>query len=121
MAKGASTEKHMGALHATLATVFKKVLDKYEMNLAVIDKFNERDEDGNLVADDMMAAMVAELGEPNPAMLSAISKFLKDNEIMYDSEEISKLSSQERRLKDMAAKRAGNVVSLNNLPVADNG
>jgi hypothetical protein len=51
-------------------------------------------------------------------MLSAISKFLKDNEIMYDSEEIDQLSSTQRRLAEMKKKR-GNVVTLDNIPLAE--
>jgi acetylornithine/succinyldiaminopimelate/putrescine aminotransferase len=118
MAKGAAREDKLGLLHSTLSRVFIKVLEKYEMQLAVIDKFNERDEAGDFVADEFMAAAILELGDPNPAMLSAISKFLKDNEIMYDSEEIDQLSSTQRRLAEMKKKR-GNVVTLDNIPLAE--
>lgn len=120
MAKGAAREDKLGKLHSTLTTVFIRVLEKYEMQLAVLEKFGERGDDGEVLADEFMAAAILELGEPNPAMLSAISKFLKDNEIMYDSEELDQLSATQRRLEEMRKKR-GNVVSLNNLPAVDAG
>ena len=120
MAKGAADAQLMGRLHTTLASVFEKVLLKYEMDLAVTAKFSERDDQGNLIADEVMAEIVAALGMPSPAMLSAISKFLADNSILYNDEDLNKLSAHEERLAAMQ-KRRGSVVSIGNLPLATNG
>ena len=58
--------------------------------------------------EELVLALV-ELQEPNPAMLSAISKFLKDNDIGFDSEEVDALGETERRLAERreARKKAG--------------
>lgn len=113
MAKGASSEKTLGNLHVVLTRVFTKVLEKYERDLADGSKVDLE----TAVADELIAVAV----EPNPAMLSAISKFLKDNEIMYDTEELEQLSATERRLQELKKSRGGKVVSLDGLPIADNG
>lgn len=115
MAKGAAAEKQLGGLHSALTRVFSQLLMKYEKQLIAIETLNPEQ-----VSEDMLEVLM-ELGEPNPAMLGAISKFLKDNSIMYDSEEVDKLSSQARRLKELKAKRGGNVVSLTDVPAVADG
>lgn len=116
MAKGAATENALGALHAQVSEVFRKVLLRYEANLAALDTLT-RDEEGNIAPDsELLANVLAELGEPNPAMLAAITKFLKDNSIAFDSGEIADLSDQERRLEERRKKRVG-MASLATLQV----
>jgi tetrahydromethanopterin S-methyltransferase subunit A len=112
MAKHAATEQKLGALHSMLATVFTKTLDAYSKRLEAVDKIDISDMD-ELEAD-LVVALMDKGVEPNPAMLSAISKFLKDNEIMFDTEELHTLSTQEKRLQDMRKNR-DNVVSLDKL------
>jgi hypothetical protein len=114
MAKGAATETTMGTMHSLLAQIYIKTLEKYERQLVALDTIPE----GEFEAE-MLEQLLA-IQEPNPAMLSAISKFLKDNDIMYDSEDVDKLSSQERRLQELRANRGAKVVSLRDLPKADN-
>ena len=59
-------------------------------------------------------------GEATSAELSVATKFLKDNSISIDSGEIDELSSMERRLASKQANRPS-LVSITNLPVAENG
>lgn len=113
MAKGAATEKTLGKLHDMLAGIFIKTLQQYEQKMDAVELL-----DLDELENDVLAALLEKGVEPNPAMLSAISKFLKDNEIMYDTEQLEELSSLERRLKDKREKR-GNVISLGNLAVQD--
>ena len=113
MAKGAATENTLGKLHDKLALVFSKVLEKH---IATMDAIS--DVDASSVEDEVLMELLDKGWEPNPAMLSAISKFLKDNEIMYDTEQLEELSSLERRLADKRKNRE-KVVSLNNLRTAD--
>lgn len=115
MAKGAATEKQLGAVHAMLARVFTKTLEKYEKQLDVLDNL-----DRDTVAEDMLA-VISELGEPNPAMLSAISKFLKDNDIGFDSEEVETLNSTERRLAEARKRRAASGLNLSIVPHVEAG
>lgn len=111
MAKGAATEKSLGKLHDMLTGIFIKVLQQYEQKIDVVEAL-----DLDELESDVLTELLAKGIEPNPAMLSAISKFLKDNEIMYDTEQLEELSSLERRLKDKREKR-GNVISLDTLAV----
>lgn len=116
MARGASNESTLGKLHSRLTEVFLRVLSRYEDRLAMADRINSGEVN---IEDEMIAELFNDNSMPNPAMLSAVSKFLKDNEITFDTEQLNELSGLERRLKDMQSKR-GNVVSLTNLPrVAD--
>ena len=109
MAKGAATEGKLGSLHNKITEVFIKVLERYEARLDVLD---------TLTADEIEDEMLRELMEdgalPNPAMLSAITKFLKDNEISFETEKLDELSDVERRLAERREKR-GNITSLSTL------
>jgi hypothetical protein len=91
MAKGASTEQSLGNLHNKVTELFVKVLDEYEST--------------------------PELA--NPAMLGAITKFLKDNSISLESETLDELSEMEERL---AAKKRNrpNLKSVTTLPLIVN-
>lgn len=116
MAKGAAKQETLGKLHNKLTEVFIKVLSRYEDRLDAIEKINRGEID---LGEEMLTELFDEGAMPNPAMLSAVSKFLKDNEISFDTEQMQELGSLERRLKEQREKR-GNVVSLNNLSrVAD--
>lgn len=108
MAKGAANQEALGSLHKTLTNVFIKVLARYENQLDEELNQDKLEED---VVDELIDSGVT----INPAMLTAVSKFLKDNDIMFDTEELEELGSLERRLKDKQ-KRRDNVVSLNNIP-----
>lgn len=104
MAKGAASESKLGSLHAKVADVFLKVLETYEKRLEAIDNI-----DLSEMADEIEAAMVAKLFEegsmPSPAMLSAITKFLKDNEVTFEIEKIDEISDTQRRLQARAKSR----------------
>lgn len=115
MAKGAANENQLGALHSTLTGLFSKVLERYELQYATLDAM-QKDE---VTAE--MVELLSAITEPSPAMLGAISKFLKDNEIMLDTAELDTLSAQERRLADMAKNRPGNIVSIRDVPLVDHG
>ena len=49
-------------------------------------------------------------------MLSALSKFLKDNDIRMDSEEVDKLNNTERQLRDARERRKSAGVNLAVVP-----
>jgi hypothetical protein len=116
MAQGAAKEQQLGKLHAKITEVFLKVLDTYHKRLDVVDGI-----DPDEIEDQMIAELLSEGAMPNPAMLSAITKFLKDNDIGFDTEKLAELSDQERRLKERREKR-GTLVSLADLkPQAANG
>jgi hypothetical protein len=116
MATGAAKEKQLGALHSTITAVFIKVMKRYEERLDKIETIDPSDFES-----EMLEELFSENAMPNPAMLSAVTKFLKDNEISFDNEKLAELSDQERRLAERREKR-GNVVSLSTLaPEASHG
>lgn len=116
MAKGAANESALGDLHAKLARIFTQVLDTYERRL---DTMN-RPDDTVEMTEEMVSALLDANLEPSPAMLGAISKFLKDNMIAFDSEEIDVLSGTAQRLADRRSNRKG-LVNLTDLRVVENG
>lgn len=116
MAKGAATENQLGALHSVLASIFLKVLEGYEKRLDTADKLINDTE----LEEDMLEAVLAANIEPSPAMLSAISKFLKDNDISVDREALNALTAQEQRLKNRQAARP-DLKSITQLAIVDNG
>lgn len=115
MAKGAAKEYTLGELHSQLARVFGLTLRKYERVLDVLEA-----ESTDEINEELVAALV-DIQEPNPAMLSAVAKFLKDNNIGMDSEEIDALNSIERRLAERRAARKKAGVNLSVVPHVEAG
>jgi hypothetical protein len=109
MAKGASTEARMGTLHNKITELFLKILSKYDDDLAAMDNAEDELIDG-LMAEGMM---------PNPAMLGAITKFLKDNSITLESEALDELSEMEERLASKKRNRP-NLKAVTTLPLIVN-
>ena len=115
MAKGSANEKALGSLHAKITEVFQKVLARYETRLDMIDLINAGE-----IESEMLSELMDDAAIPNPAMLSAITKFLKDNDISFDTEQLEELSDQERRLAERRKGRA-NLVNLTSLQLVGNG
>jgi hypothetical protein len=109
MAKGASTPVSMGKLHLKLTELFLTILNKYENDLSALDN----------VGDELLDGLAAEGMMPSPAMLSAVSKFLKDNDITMETETLDELTDMERRLKNRRENRP-NLASVTNLPLMSN-
>lgn len=115
MAKGAANEGRLGTLHSKITEVFIQVLERYETRLDLREQLSTDD-----LQEEILAKLLDMDFEPNPAMLSAITKFLKDNEISFDTEQLEQLSDQERRLKERREKR-GSIASLSTLKVVGDG
>lgn len=111
----AGTKKSaMLTLHERLCQVFIKVLDSY---IEQLDRDKAEGGTGE-VCMDLEGEMVNELAKVaiNPAMLAAVSKFLKDNEIKYLEEAAGESDKLKERLASMKNRK---VVSLSELQVAD--
>ena len=106
MAKKSANEATLGNLHAKVAGVFTRILDVYDARLSntVVDA------DGDPLPQE----------DPNPAMMGAITKFLKDNAIAFDTEELTTLSDTEQRLVQRRKQRA-KLIDLTSLKVVENG
>jgi len=128
MAKGSAKESQLGALHALLAQVFTKSLEAVEGDLTLAERardialidLDDLDTEDALDVANALKKIAQTLGQGfsvNPALLSAVSKFLKDNEISFDEDEIEELSALEKRLQDKERKRRQGRTSLDSLPV----
>ena len=115
MSKNSATEKVLGDLHSKVATVFQKVLTRYEARLDVFEAGVSPED----MTDDVLSELLSDGAMPNPAMLAAITKFLKDNSIAFDTEEVDALNDQERRLAERRNNRKG-VGSLAHLALVSN-
>ena len=109
--KASAPEDKLGALHAKVADVMLKALDAIEL---ANEKAPEQDDDGN-----SLPPM-----EPSAALLGAITKFLKDNNITCNTEDSQTMTGLQQRLKDkprLARKAPAetNVVPLRELPVTE--
>jgi len=114
MAKGAANEAVLGDLHAKTAQVFTRILETYETRMRIAEVCGEVKEP----TETMLKALMDANLEPNPAMMGAITKFLKDNSIAFDTEQVEALSDTEQRLAARRRQRA-NLVNLTDLKVKD--
>jgi hypothetical protein len=104
MTKRAASEDALGELHNKVTQVMKRALEIAEERM---EPKEVSDEDEIILPADI-----------NPALLGAVTNFLKQNSITADTGAIQELSATERRLKEKAERR-GNVVSLQNLPLSE--
>lgn len=111
MALKAASEAVLGNLHSQVARVFTKVLQTYEKRLDAIDNINTAE-----LTEDVLNLLMNDNALPNPAMLAAITKFLRDNTISFDTREIEHLSATQERLNERRKKRT-NLVHLSNLAI----
>jgi len=100
MAKGAANNKDMGALHSALTAIFTRVLQDYHTKLDAVDALAEQE-----IENEVLAAVFADGFTPSPAILSAVAKFLKDNEITVDTGELDELNALEEDLKSRRSAR----------------
>lgn len=115
MAKGAAKSGAMGALHSKMAAILTRVLEQYEQRLDAEAAINPE-----AVEEEILAELMKERFEPSPAMLAVIAKFLKDNNIEFEAEEVNELGALEKRLAAKKAERP-KFASVTTLPVAQNG
>ena len=101
MAKNSANEAALGTLHAKVAQVFQQVLETYEKRLAIANTVGNTEE----LSETMLSALLDANLEPNPAMMGAITKFLKDNSIAFDTEEVTALADTELRLAQRRKQR----------------
>ena len=113
MSKAASKEA-MNRLHNKVAGVFERVLEAYMKRLDAIDHI-----DMDTIEDDMLQELFNDGAIPNPAMLNAVTAFLKNNEIKFDSEQVGKVSALQDALNERRKQRS-NVTTLTSLKAVGN-
>lgn len=105
MAKGAATDIQLGTLHAAVAEIMLGTLKAYREADKLHMTVNEED-----------GTVTVTVSEPSPAFLSAVTKFLKDNDITCQIEDSGELSELQKTLKEKK-KRGQTPIAL--VPVAD--
>ena len=116
MAKAASQSK-MNSLHDRVADVFLAVLKRYEIRMEIADMYNAGDIalDPEEVSAEVLEKLLSDGHMPNAAMMAAITKFLKDNEILFEKEKIDELSEHARALEERRKNRP-NLATLTLVP-----
>jgi NADPH:quinone reductase-like Zn-dependent oxidoreductase len=109
MSNSAATEGSLGLLHAATARIMLQALKRYE----------DLDMDDIVIGADNGSGMVSvSIPEPSAALLGAITKFLKDNNITCQIDASSEMSDLEKRLQ-AKGDTTGKVVQLRTVtPVA---
>lgn len=110
MSKGAAKQDALSKVHSLVTAVFTRVLEKY------LEDLDRADNTSALTPEQIEDGMLAEIAmmDINPAMLGAVTKFLKDNSISFDDEAVSKLTGLQESLAARRDKRS-NVVDLTTL------
>lgn len=100
-----ATDKQLGELHGRLAKAMLKALDASDEAGFLLD------EHGPELPAPVYAYLEKQAGA-SPALLTAITKFLKDNEITCAIEDSEEMTDLEQRLSDKRRRRVGNVIPI---------
>lgn len=99
-----ATDKLLGELHGKLAKTMLASLESSEQAAALLEEYSEE-------LPGAVQAFLAKISDANPALLTAVSKFLKDNAITCAIEDSEEMSELEKRLQNKR-KRVGNVIPI---------
>lgn len=99
-----ATEKILGDLHGKLAQQMIAVLESQTGALGLIAKY-----EGKLPGDVVM--FLEKVAQPNPAFMTSVSKFLKDNEISVDPDTSEQMSDLEKLLNNKQDKKKTTPIS----------
>lgn len=103
-----ASDKILGELHGKLAEAMLNSLATSDNASDLLEKHFEE----GLPED--VREFLESVARPNPALLTAITKFLKDNDIscvVADDEQVTKLE-QKLKEKQTSRKRVGNVIPI---------
>lgn len=110
MANVGAKQSVLGDVHKLAATIFLRVLQKYNKNLDELNDYSITE----LMEEELIKANLM----PSPAMMNAIANFLKQNNIEAELEEVKGMTELERSLKERAKHRS-NIVSLASVKAAN--
>ncbi len=102
MTKAAGTEKQLALLHKKLSATMLAALDTSDKALFLLGQFPDLPSEVTEFLEKACAV--------NPALLQAVSKFLKDNDITCPQDESSELNDLTERLKKK--RTVGNITHL---------
>lgn len=109
MAKAASQDT-MNKLHDKIANIFIMVMDRYAARLDALETIDPQD-----MEDEMLKELFNEAALPSPAMLAAVTKFLKDNEVLFEKDVTEDVSATKKALEEKMRNRK-NLAQLTLVP-----
>lgn len=98
----AATDKELSELHSKVAKVLLQKLDSVDKAILLIAKYEDE-------LPEEVVEYLAEQSNASPALLTVVTKFLKDNDITAVVEESKELTDLEKRLQEKRKRRVGNV------------
>lgn len=105
----AATEKELSALHAKLAKQLNTQLDQSDRAMTLLIKYRADE----ALPDDVVRYLEDAVDAVSPALLTVVSKFLKDNDITAVVEENKELSELDKRLAEKRTRRTvGKVIPM---------
>lgn len=107
MTSKAASQDKMNRLHDAVADIFLRVLERYNEQIDALNnmKQSDLDEMSDTFKEDVLQELFREGAMPSPAMLSAMTKFLKDNEVTFEKDKLEELSAQQRALQEKRKNR----------------
>lgn len=114
----AASQSTMNKLHDRVADMFLKVLARYDQRLDVAGQLADGSLSSDAISDEVLTALLDDGSMPSPAMMSAITKFLKDNEVLFEKGKVEEMSAQARALEEKRRNRP-NLATLTIVPKAE--
>ena len=102
MTKSASTEKQLALLHKKLSATMLAALDSSDRALVLLSEHPDLPEE--------VKDFLEEQCDVNPALLQAVSKFLKDNDITCPQDESTEVDALATRLQKK--RTVGNITHI---------
>ena len=99
-----ATDRLLGELHGRLAKSMLSALSASEQAEALLEEYQD-------ALPDSVVSFLSKTAGTNPSLLTAISKFLKDNDITCAIEDNVEMSELEERLENKR-KKVGNVIPI---------
>lgn len=99
-----ATDKTLGELHGRLAKAMLSALSSSEQASSLLQEYSDE-------LPEAVVVFLGNLSDANPSLLTAVSKFLKDNSITCAIEDNNEMSELEKRLISKR-KRIGNVIPI---------
>lgn len=98
MPKETATDKTLAILHQKTAKAMLDALESSETAQALLDQSYEDDDGNEMFIPALVREYLKKQASASPALLTAITKFLKDNDITCQIDETEEMSALQQRL-----------------------
>lgn len=112
MTKQTATDKELSKLHKKVAKAMLQQLDDAEEAQKLLDRKYFDDEENEVFIPEDVRMFLKKCVSASPALLTAITKFLKDNEITCQVDESDEMSDLQKRLANKQRKSVSNVIPI---------